>query len=106
MIACDSTEALLRRIDSKTMTVTLREPVAAVPPELLSRFNVQLRAPGRLMIQYAPSQVRGGDILAAIADCGLRIAEITTRETDLEDIFLKLTGAPDQVDVGTAEIRS
>jgi ABC-2 type transport system ATP-binding protein len=106
MIACDSTEALLRRIDSKTMTVTLREPVAAVPPELLSRFNAQLRAPGRLMIQYAPSQVRGGDILAAIADCGLTVVEITTRETELEDIFLKLTGEPDAAaDMAAAEMR-
>ena len=105
IIACDTTEALLRRMDSKTMTVTLREPVAAVPPPLLSRFHVQPGAPGRLVIQYAPSRVRGGDILAALADCGLRVAEITTRETDLEDIFLKLTGEPEQTDVNAAATR-
>jgi ABC-2 type transport system ATP-binding protein len=105
MIACDTTEALLRRIDSETMTVTLREPLAAVPPALLSRFHMQPGAPDRLIIQYAPSQVRGGDILAALADCGLSIAEITTRETELEDIFLKLTGEPEEADVSAAETR-
>jgi ABC-2 type transport system ATP-binding protein len=99
MIACDTTEALLRRIDSKTMTVTLREPIAAIHPALLSRFHMQPSAPNRLVIQYAPSKVSGGDILAAIADCGLAVADITTRETDLEDIFLKLTGEPEQADV-------
>ena len=98
MIACDSTEALLRRIDSKTMTVTLREPIPAVPPMLLSRFHMQASAPDRLIIQYAPSKVRGGDILAALTGCGLAIDEITTRETDLEDIFLKLTGEPEETD--------
>ena len=56
MIACDTTEALLRRIDSKTMTVTLREPVAAIPPTLLSRFHMQPSASNRLIIQYAPSK--------------------------------------------------
>jgi ABC-2 type transport system ATP-binding protein len=105
MIVCDSTEALLRRIDSKTMTVTLREPLAAVPPPLLSRFHVQPGSPGRLVIQYAPSRVRGGDILAALADCGLRVAEITTRETELEDIFLMLTGEPEETDANTPERR-
>ena len=105
MIVCDSTEALLRRIDSKTMTVTLREPLTAVPPPLLSRFHVQPDSPGRLVIQYAPSRVRGGDILAALADCGLRVAEITTRETELEDIFLKLTGEPEETDVNAPETR-
>ena len=105
MIVCDSTEALLRRIDLKTMTVTLREPVAAVPPPLLSRFHVQPDLPGRLVIQYAPSRVRGGDILAALADCGMRVDEITTRETELEDILVKLTGEPEETDVNAPETR-
>ena len=93
MIAYDTTEALLRRIDSKTMTVTLREAVAAVPPAL-ARFAPQLRAPGRLAFQYAPTKVHGGDILPAIGAAGLQVVEVTTRETELEDIFLKLTGHP------------
>ncbi|HYN39395.1 MAG TPA: ABC transporter ATP-binding protein [Rhodospirillales bacterium] len=93
MIACDTTEALLRRIDSKTMTVTLDRPLAAVPPALAAQFNAQLPAPERLSFQYAPSQVHGGAILAAIAREGLGVVEITTRETELEDIFLALTGS-------------
>src|SRR5512143_205739 len=102
MIACDTTEALLGRIDSKTLTVMLNESITEVPPALLSRFDVSLRAPGRLVIKYAPSRVRGGEILAALGDCGLTVAEITTRETDLEDIFLKLTGAPEETQVNAA----
>ena len=93
MIACDTTDALLRRIDSKIMTVTLDRTLTAVPETLASRFHAQLRAPGRLSFQYAPSQVHGGEILAAIAALGLGIVEIATRETELEDIFLALTGS-------------
>ncbi|MBK8174325.1 MAG: ABC transporter ATP-binding protein [Rhodospirillales bacterium] len=95
MIACDTTEALLRGIDSKTMVVTLHEPVTVLPEALSHRFAVQVRAPGRLAFQYAPSKVHGGEILAALGAAGLSILEITTRETELEDIFLKLTGNPE-----------
>lgn len=103
MIACDTTEALLRRIDSKALTVTLDRPLAAVPDALLARFNAHLAAPDRLRFQYAPSQVHGGDILTAVGAEGLRIVEVSTREAELEDIFLALTGATapalDDVDV-------
>ena len=93
MIACDTTEALLQRIDSKTMTVTLDRPLTTVPDVLAERFHAQLPAPERLRFQYAPSQVHGGDILAAIGAEGLGIVEVSTREAELEDIFLALTGA-------------
>lgn len=92
MIACDTTDALLRRIDSKTMTITLDRTLTTVPETLATRFHAQLVAPARLSFRYAPSQVHGGEILAAIAAADLGVVEITTRETELEDIFLALTG--------------
>jgi ABC-2 type transport system ATP-binding protein len=105
MIACETTEELLRRIDSKTMTITVREPVDRVPDSLAERFHVHLQAPGRFAFQYAPSQLHGGDILSAIAEAGLSVAEITTRETELEDIFLKLTGEPEDAHAQAPEAR-
>jgi ABC-2 type transport system ATP-binding protein len=71
MIACDTTEALLRRIDSKTMSVTIDRPVPSVPEALATRFNAQLPAANRLRFQYAPTQVHGGEIIAAIGAAGL-----------------------------------
>jgi len=104
MIACDTTEALLRRIDSKTMTVSLGAPLAAVPEALAQRFHVQLAASDRLTFQYAPSRVHGGEILAAVAAEGLGVIEISTRETELEDIFLMLTGGPDADGTGAGDV--
>ena len=40
LIACDTTEALLRRLDAKQMAVTLSADIEAVPGELGS-FNVE-----------------------------------------------------------------
>jgi len=95
LIAHDTTEALLRRLDSKEMAVTLTQPVAAVP-EGLHQYNAEVVRPGRLLFRYAPSRIRGGEILAALQESGLTLEEVTTRETDLEDIFLSLTRMPDE----------
>lgn len=93
MIACDTTEALLQRIDSKSMTVTVDQPLAAVPEALAASFRVKLTSPEKLLFCYAPSHVHGGDILQAIGRSGLAVREVSTRETELEDIFLALTGS-------------
>ncbi len=90
LITCDTTEALLRQLDTKSLTVTIDPPLATLPDEL-SCYTVELRDATRLVFHYPPSRVHAGDILSAIAAAGLRVIEVTTRETELEDIFLKLT---------------
>ena len=90
LIACDSTEALLRRLDVKTLSVTVDRPLTRMP-EALGRFAVELVTPQKLVFQYPPSRVHAGEILAAIAAAGCQVVDVTTRETELEDIFLKLT---------------
>ena len=92
LIACDSTAALLRRLDRKEMTLTLAADLDAVPPAL-ARFDVHLVPPRRLVFHYRPSETRIGDILDAARAAGLGIADLSTYESDLEDLFLHLTRA-------------
>ena len=90
LIACDPTERLLARIDSKQMTVTLNADLSTLPTNLHS-FNAELRGSRHVVFSYAPSRINSGQILAAIDAAGLCIADLTTREAELEDIFLRLT---------------
>ncbi len=94
VIACETTEALLRRLDSKELAVTVGETVEAIPAAL-ECFTVELEAPNRLVFQYAPSSTDSGAILAALSGAGLTIREVDTREAELEDIFLQLTSEPE-----------
>jgi ABC-2 type transport system ATP-binding protein len=48
-----------------------------------------------LKFAYPPSRINSGGILNAIQNAGLKIVDVATREAELEDIFLKLTGQPD-----------
>ncbi|MCH7692626.1 MAG: ABC transporter ATP-binding protein [Proteobacteria bacterium] len=95
LIACDTTEALLRRLDAKEMAVTLSADIDAVPGEL-SSFNVELRNGRQLVFHYPPSKTHSGEILAAVQRAGLTVIDLVTREADLEDIFLRLTGQPEE----------
>jgi len=95
LIALDTTEALLRRLDAKQMTVTVAEALDSVP-ESLASFNVELPRPGRLVFHYPPSRIHCGEILTALRDADLTVIDLATREAELEDIFLQLTSQPDE----------
>jgi ABC-2 type transport system ATP-binding protein len=92
VVACEEKEALLGRLDSKELVVTARGPIPEVP-EGLAAFHPEIRGGKRLLIRYRPSATPVGAILEAVRLSGLDIADISTVEADLEDIFLSLTRA-------------
>src|SRR5260370_1681691 len=65
VVACDTTAALVGRIDAKTLSITLAEPVVALPPALLA-MGLALAAPDRLVYHYRPSATRLAPVFAAI----------------------------------------
>ena len=50
-------------------------------------------APQRVAITYRKDRVNAGEVLAALQREGLGIVDVSTREADLEDVFLNLTRA-------------
>ena len=95
LIASESTESLVRRIDVKEMTVTLDREIAEVPAGL-KPYNVGFKTGRKLKFSYPPSKTHSGKILEALSAAGLGVIDLTTREADLEDIFLSLTGGTER----------
>ena len=93
LVACDATETLVRRLDQKELVVTLDHDQDAVPAAL-AHLDARLENPRKLVIRYKPSGTRVADLLGAISAAGVGIADLTTIESDLEDLFLQLTRAP------------
>jgi len=93
VIACEPKVNLLGRIDAKELLLTVTADLAAVP-ESLKRFQPELIGTRRLRIHYKPNQTPFAVILAAVEEAGLEIADLSTVETDLEDVFLQLTRRP------------
>jgi ABC-2 type transport system ATP-binding protein len=98
VIACDTTPELLKRLDTKALALKVAENVDAVPAAL-QPFQPELDRHGRLVFRYRASESPVAQILAAVRDAGLTIVDVSTEETDLEDIFLQLT-APGEADAG------
>jgi ABC-2 type transport system ATP-binding protein len=91
VVACDTTEKLVARVDDKLLTITLGEPITRLPPEL-ARTGLTWSAPGELVLRYKASSPIVGAVLDAIRAAGLHVRDIASEEADLEDIFLRLTG--------------
>lgn len=92
VVACDTTDQLLKQLDNKTVVLILSESLNVVP-DAMARFNPSQPAPNQLEINYRPSSTAMLEILQTAQDCHLPIADIVTEEVDLEDIFLQLTGS-------------
>ncbi len=91
VVACDETSTLLRRLDEKTLTITLDRSLDTLPPNLASH-GAELQPDGRILVRYRPSMAKVGDVLEAVRQSKLTIADLATSEADLEELFIRLTG--------------
>ncbi|TCK99988.1 ABC-2 type transport system ATP-binding protein [Shimia isoporae] len=89
LVTQDSTANLLGQIDSKCMVI---DPVAKSErlPEL-DGVDVSLRDNGALALTYHARATSAEDVLRAVHEAGIAIADVKTEQADLEDVFLKLT---------------
>jgi ABC-2 type transport system ATP-binding protein len=90
LVARDTTDGLKRRLDRKMLTISTEERLAGVP-EPLAALDCRLTPNGRLQVRYRPSETHVEEVLSRVRAAGLTIADISTTEGDLEDVFVALT---------------
>jgi ABC-2 type transport system ATP-binding protein len=83
---------LLTQAREKRVEVVL-DSDCAVAPAIEGATRVDLRDSRRLDIVYDKGAVQAGALLARLQAAGFGILDVTTREADLEDVFLHLTSA-------------
>ena len=94
VVACAPTRSLIGQLDRKELTLVVDRDLETVPATLDAlpvEEPVGLEPPRRLIVRYRPSRLRVDAVLAAVQAAGLGIADLSTREADLEQIFLELT---------------
>ena len=95
ILLVEEKKALMAKLGRKQMTVELAEPIAAIP-DVLSPYALTLSDEGaRLTYEFDSSGERTGisSLLSALSQCGLRVKDISTEQSSLEDIFVELVGA-------------
>ena len=92
LVANEPTRELVARAQEKVVAVTVDRDLDATPSA--SCFEkIVLRGSRVLEITYDKGRVNAGEVLAAVTRDGLGIVDVSTREADLEDVFLSLTRA-------------
>ena len=98
LIAVDEKKALMARLGRKTLTITLADPLAAIPHELAD-WDVRLEDDGRqLCYAFDSNAERTGiaTLMKHLGDLGIGYKDLSTRQSSLEDIFVALVHRPQE----------
>jgi len=92
LILVEEKQALMRKLGRKTMTLTLAEPLAEIPPAL-SGWNLSLKDEGHMLAYEFDATADDNGVralLRAVDDAAIGWKDVSTRQSSLEDIFVGL----------------
>jgi ABC-2 type transport system ATP-binding protein len=92
LIANKPTRELVDMAQEKVVEITVDRDLAEAPSSPMFE-SITLKAGRVLTITYNKARANAGDVLGAVQAAGLGIADVSTREADLEHVFLNLTRA-------------
>ena len=93
LLLVENKAALMERMGRKELRISLRAPVVAVP-DALSRYGLELADEGATLVYTYDTKGEATGITALLADlagAGLKLADLKTTQSSLEDIFVGLT---------------
>ena len=93
LIANEPTRELVAKTQEKSVVVTFDRDIAEVPTDACFE-NIALIDERTLSITYRKDKVNAGEVLDALQKEGFGIVDVSTRDPDLEDVFLSLTQEP------------
>ncbi|WP_066798246.1 ABC transporter ATP-binding protein [Sphingomonas soli] len=92
LIANKPTRELVGMAQEKVVEVTVDRDIGETPQNACFQ-KIELKGDRTLVITYRKDQANAGEVLGAVQGAGLGIVDVSTREADLEDVFLNLTRA-------------
>ncbi len=92
LIADKPTRELVDMAREKVVVLMLDRAIDAAPHHDLFRRSV-ITGDRQIEITYDKDQTNAGEILTLVQSLGWSIVDVTTREADLEDVFVKLTSS-------------
>lgn len=92
LIANKPTRELVGMAQEKIVEITVDRDVTAAPQSQLFE-KIEVKGERVLTITYSKTRANAGDVLGVVQAAGFGIADVSTREADLEHVFLNLTRA-------------
>ena len=89
LIAKDTTSNIKSLIDKRQIMILLENKKFDLEP--ISQLNLEYKLNDNFLeIVYRPNEIKFNEIFDALKSSGIQIKDLTTSETKLEDVFLKL----------------
>ena len=95
LIANKPTKELVGMAREKAVVLTLDKDISAAPHHEAFE-KVEMIAERTVEITYNKDRINAGEVLGVLQGMGLGIVDVTTKEADLEDVFLRLTSGTAQ----------
>jgi ABC-2 type transport system ATP-binding protein len=92
LIANKPTRELVGMMGEKVVEITVDRDMAA-PPASDAFLKAEKTGERTIRVTYDKARVTAGQVLALVQQQGFVIEDVTTREADLEDVFVQLTSA-------------
>ncbi|MCC7060117.1 MAG: ABC transporter ATP-binding protein [Burkholderiaceae bacterium] len=92
LVLVDEKAELMRKLGTKQLTLQLQRPLSQVPPAF-ARYRLQLAGGGRELVYTYDAQPDHSDIgklLGDLGEAGIRLQDLRTTQSTLEDIFVSL----------------
>ena len=90
VLAQEPTPQLLARLDQRLLKITPKEAISTIPTDLAD-LNAELTSDGVLNITFRSSETGIGRLLERVRDAGIGVADLSTEQPNLEDVFVAMT---------------
>ncbi|WP_321367015.1 ABC transporter ATP-binding protein [uncultured Desulfuromusa sp.] len=97
LIALEDTQRLIRRLSNRRLRLWLETPLTEIPPGL-GEYSPELKENGGLLLLRLPAGEGAGSVLNKLTESGLKIQDIETDQSGLEEVFIHLTGLEAEID--------
>jgi len=90
LVALDTTENLLKRIQTKIVRFAVDKKVN-INNNSLKSINILSNEIGELVVSYEKNALNISEIIKFINEQNVKLLDISTEDADLEDVFIRLT---------------
>ena len=88
VIACDKKDKFMQLLDEKELRIDFSEPLKSIPKEI-KKYCIE-KNDKSLTLKFKKSRISTADIIKIFVEKKFKLREISTKDSDLEDIFIKL----------------
>ncbi|MFL2676553.1 MAG: ABC transporter ATP-binding protein [Alphaproteobacteria bacterium] len=88
VIACDRKDKFMQLLDEKELHIDFSEPLKSIPKEI-KKYCIE-KNDKSLTLKFKKSKISTADIIKIFVEKKFKLREISTKDSDLEDIFIKL----------------